>query len=79
MGPRQPGRTLAAPIGRSGNDEEDDRNKAAEEAKNHIRELVNLYPWKPEFPIKSTFRQLARYLDWWGQPVFEQGLRDSMT
>jgi beta-lactamase superfamily II metal-dependent hydrolase len=55
---------------------EDDRSGAAQGAKNHVLDLVNLYPWKVEFPIKSTFRQLLRYEAWWGQQVFEQGLRE---
>ena len=27
-----------------------------------------------EFPVKSTRRQFARYVDWWGRPRFEQDL-----
>jgi len=29
--------------------------------------LVTLYPSRMDFPVKSTVRQLRRYVDWWGK------------
>ena len=51
-----------------------ERTEAVRRAKLHAGELAKLYPWRDAFPVVSTRRQFARYVDWWGQPEFEAGL-----
>jgi beta-lactamase superfamily II metal-dependent hydrolase len=55
---------------------EEQRKEFSDRAVQHIRELARLYPRRDEFPVKSTRRQFERYVDWWGKPQFEDGLRE---
>jgi beta-lactamase superfamily II metal-dependent hydrolase len=54
--------------------DEQDAARAAGNARQHAGELDKLYPWRDEFPVKSTRRQFARYVEWWGDPAFAEGL-----
>jgi len=47
---------------------------AAERVLQHARELARMYPSRDGFPVASTRRQFARYVDWWGHPRFERDL-----
>jgi len=47
---------------------------AADRALRHARGLAQLYPSRDAFPVASTRRQFARYVDWWGDPRFERDL-----
>jgi len=52
------------------------RAAVAQEAKKHIKELVELVPTDDPFPIESTRKQFERYIDWWGQSSFEDALAE---
>ena len=49
---------------------------AAQAAKNHVLELINLFPVGDPFPIESTRKQFERYTLWWGQAAFADGLAE---
>jgi beta-lactamase superfamily II metal-dependent hydrolase len=53
---------------------ERDSREAGERVLRHARELARMYPSRDAFPVTSTRRQFARYLDWWGAPRFERDL-----
>ena len=36
----------------------------------HVQHVAQLYPNEDSFPIRSTRKQLRRYLDWWGEDGF---------
>ena len=58
-------------------DVEGDAERAREigdRALHHATELARLYPSRQAFPITSTRRQFARYVDWWASPRFEREL-----
>jgi beta-lactamase superfamily II metal-dependent hydrolase len=50
------------------------RQEASDRAVEYARELARLYPWRDEFPVRSTRSQFKRYVDWWGTPRFAEGL-----
>ena len=58
---------------RLANDTSNMQADAAQRAKGHVAELAKLFPGNP-FLIESTRRQFGRYVDWWGQSAFEDGL-----
>ena len=60
-------------LARSGADA-DGAREASELAVHHAQELARMYPSRDAFPVASTRRQFARYVDWWGQPAFERDL-----
>ena len=55
---------------------EEQRKEFGALAVHHARELDRAYPRRDEFPIRSTRSQFRRYVDWWGTPQFEQGLKE---
>jgi beta-lactamase superfamily II metal-dependent hydrolase len=46
----------------------------ARQARTHAEALSRSCPGVDEFPVRSTRRQFARYLDWWGTDRFARGL-----
>ncbi|MBV8274803.1 MAG: CHAT domain-containing protein [Verrucomicrobia bacterium] len=54
-----------------------DKQRFSESAREHTHRLSDFYPSNDEFPIKSTRRQLERYVYWWGKSDFEQNLSDA--
>ena len=48
-----------------------DKQSFSESAREHTNRLSEFYPLDDEFPIKSTRRQLERYVYWWGRSDFE--------
>lgn len=48
--------------------------EARERALHHAQELARMCPSRDAFPVTSTRRQFARYIDWWGKPAFERDL-----
>jgi hypothetical protein len=52
------------------------RTDAAKRARAQAAQLANLYPTGDAFPIESTRKQFERYVDWWGQPAFEEALAE---
>ena len=62
-------------LARAGSDGDE---KSADEARDrvlqHAKQLARLYPARDAFPVTSTRRQYARYLEWWGDPRFERAL-----
>jgi len=55
-------------------DDEERRAEFADLAFGHALDLARFCPSRAEAPLTSTWRQLARYVDWWGTPRFEQDL-----
>lgn len=55
-------------------EDEQQRKKISDLALEHARKLVGIYPSRDEFPVTSTWRQFARYVDWWGTERFEKEL-----
>jgi beta-lactamase superfamily II metal-dependent hydrolase len=53
---------------------DDLRKRCHENAIRHAEEIVRIYPDHDAFPVTSTARQIQRYLDWWGEPAFAEGL-----
>ena len=51
-------------------------DNAAQQAKAHVLELVNLFATGDAFPITSTRKQFERYTQWWGQQAFVDGLAE---
>ncbi len=52
-----------------------EKKEISERAVRHAQELGRLYPWRDEFPVKSTRRQFERYVQWWGTQRFEDDLK----
>ncbi len=48
----------------------DQQKDFGERALHHAEQLVSVYPTRDAFPVLSTCRQFARYVDWWGTPDF---------
>lgn len=46
------------------------RREAEDQATAHAAELLRAYPGRSAFPVVSTRRQFARYVDWWGDGRF---------
>ena len=63
--------TLSRPAGET---DETGARDAAERVLQHARELARMYPSRDAFPVASTRRQFARYVDWWADPRFERDL-----
>ena len=53
-----------------------DHANIAQQAVAHVNELIKHFPSGDPFPIESTRRQFGRYVDWWGQQAFEDGLAE---
>ena len=51
-----------------------ERDDAARRACEHAMELMKLFRSGDAFAIQSTRKQFARYVDWWGHPLFEQAI-----
>lgn len=56
--------------------EEAERAEVAARACDHAAQILRLYPRRGAFPVESTRRQFARYVDWWGSPAFELYLQE---
>lgn len=52
------------------------RAASAEQALGHASSVLALYPRPDAFPLVSTRRQLARYIEWWGDARFVKALRE---
>ena len=62
-------------LARAGTDAgEQSASEARDRVIHHAKELARLYPARAAFPVTSTRRQFARYVEWWGDPRFEREL-----
>jgi hypothetical protein len=46
---------------------DDERDRPSDRVLEHAEHIAQLYPNEDSFPIRSTRKQLRRYLDWWGE------------
>ncbi len=53
----------------------EERITLSKEAVKHTENLAELYPRLDERPVFSTLAQFLRYVNWWGTPPFENGLK----
>ncbi|HEY2815738.1 MAG TPA: CHAT domain-containing protein [Casimicrobiaceae bacterium] len=58
------------------NSSDSDRQRFAALALDQVNRLVDAYPSRCEFPVTSTLRQFRRYVEWWGNAAFEEGLAE---
>ncbi len=50
------------------------RSECVAKARKHAEEVNSCFPGIDAFPVKSTRRQLERYIDWWGTKEFDVSL-----
>jgi len=50
------------------------RAEAADKARHHAAQILELFPRPGAFPVDSTRRQFERYTTWWGSRRFSRGL-----